>query len=84
MAAACTVDEIEKKLEIELSDSNADTIGGVLLVSSGHIPTVSENTVLADHEVTVLEADQKRIRRVLIRRLRPEEIAEISDEEKPA
>jgi CBS domain containing-hemolysin-like protein len=82
--AACTVDEIEKKLEIELSDSNADTIGGVLIEKLGHIPTVSENTVLADHEVTVLEADQKRIRRVLIRRLRPEEIAEISDEEKPA
>ena len=82
--AACTVDEIEKKLEIELSDLNADTIGGVLIQTLGHIPTVSENAVLGNHEVTVLEADPTRVRRVRIRRLKPEEIAKVSDEQKPA
>lgn len=77
--AACTVDEIEKKLEIELSDSNADTIGGVLMEMLGHIPTVSENAILGEHEVTVLEADPTRVRRVRIRRLKPDEIAEASE-----
>jgi CBS domain containing-hemolysin-like protein len=46
----------------------------------GHIPTVSENAVLGEHEVTVLEADPTRVRRVRIRRLKPDEIAEISDQ----
>ncbi|HEX9665961.1 MAG TPA: hemolysin family protein [Thermodesulfobacteriota bacterium] len=82
--AACTVDEIEKKLEIELSDSNADTIGGVLIEMLGHIPTVNESAVLGEHEVTVLEADPTRVRRVRIRRLRRDEIAEVSDGEKRA
>jgi CBS domain containing-hemolysin-like protein len=80
--ATCTVDEIEKKLEIELSDSDADTIGGVLMEMLGHIPTVNENAILGEHEVTVLEADPTRVRRVRIRRLKPEEIAEISEEVK--
>ncbi len=80
--AACTVDDVEKKLEIELSDLNADTIGGVLIQRLGRIPTVSEKAILGEHEVTVLEADPTRVRRVRIRKLRPEEIAEIANEEK--
>ncbi|HEX9830888.1 MAG TPA: hemolysin family protein [Thermodesulfobacteriota bacterium] len=80
--AASTIDEIEKKLGIELSDSDADTIGGVLIERFGYIPTANENITLGQHEITILEAEPTRIRRVLIRRLKPEEIAEVAVEEK--
>jgi CBS domain containing-hemolysin-like protein len=80
--AASTIDEIEKKLGIELSDSDADTIGGVLIESFGYIPTANEKITLGQHEITVLEAEPMRIRRVLIRRLKPDEIGAVTEDQK--
>ena len=67
--ASCSVDEITRKLILELPATNSDTIGGVVIERSGHIPVVGEKLILGNHEITVLEADPTRIRRVLFQRL---------------
>ncbi|MGH7884566.1 MAG: hemolysin family protein [Thermodesulfobacteriota bacterium] len=80
VAASCTVDEIEKRLGIELSDRNADTIGGVLIEEFGHIPEINEKIIMENYEYTVLEAEPKRIIRVKIREIKPQELEEILEE----
>ncbi len=78
--ASCTVDEIKKRLQIEVSNKNADTIGGVLTEEFGHIPEIGEKIVVDKHEYKVLEAQPKKIVRMEIRKLSPDELEEIANE----
>lgn len=70
--ATCTVDDIAKKLEIELPRTYADTIGGVVIEQIGYIPAKGEKILVGRHEITVLESEPTRVRRVLIKGLNPE------------
>lgn len=76
--ASCTVDLVGKMLEIEVSDKNADTIGGVLIEEFGHIPDVGEIIVVDNHEYKVLDAEPKRIKKLGIRKLNTDEIEKIA------
>jgi CBS domain containing-hemolysin-like protein len=68
--ATCPVDEILKKLEIELPHTNAGTIGGLVIEQIGHIPAKGEKVVFGRYEITVLEAEPTRVQRLLLKRLK--------------
>ncbi len=71
LSARMPVDEAESKFEVTLKgeDDEFDTIGGLVFSLLGHVPTVGE---VARHsasklEFEVIEADPRRIKRVLVR-----------------
>ena len=68
--AMCPVNEAVRKLQIELPETTADTIGGVVIEKLGYIPVEGEKVVFGHHEITVLEAEPTRIQRVLIKKLK--------------
>lgn len=67
--ATCTVQEIQKKLDITFTDISSETIGGVLTESLEHIPEINERIKIGDYEFTVLESDPMRVKRVLINKI---------------
>ncbi len=71
--AACTVHEIQKKLDITFTGISSETIGGVLTESFEHIPEINEKIIIGDYEFTVLESDTMRVKRVLINKINSSE-----------
>jgi len=71
--AACTVHEIQKKLDLTFTGISSETIGGVLTESFEHIPEINEKIIIGDYEFTVLESDTMRIKRVLINKINSSE-----------
>ena len=61
--ASSVIGELIKKLSIELAETWADTIGGVVIDKLGRIPQKSEKVPFADFEITVIDAEPKRINR---------------------
>jgi CBS domain containing-hemolysin-like protein len=70
--AICPLDEIISKFNIELPETNADTIGGVLIEQFGHIPRAKEKIIIGSYLFKVIEAEPVRIRRISIKKLKPE------------
>ncbi len=68
--AMCPVDEVEKKLQLELPETTADTIGGVVIEQIGHIPAKGEKVAIGHHEITVIQAEPTRVQRVLIKKFK--------------
>lgn len=61
------VDLVTKGCLVEIpNDIRADTIGGVMIEILGHIPKEGERVQIGKHALTVLEASQTRIQKVLI------------------
>ena len=64
--AVCPVDKVVEVCAIELPDTEADTIGGVVTDLLGHIPNPGEDVRVGRHKITVLDAEPTRVLRVLI------------------
>jgi len=77
--AICPIDEIVKKFDIELPETNADTIGGVLIEQFGHIPRVKEKIIIGCYLFKVIEAEPVRIRRISIKKIKPEKNAKAAE-----
>lgn len=84
--AKTRVDDLEKALELSLysceeEEDDFDTIGGLIFAQMGRVPEVGD---IAEHpagiRMEVLEADDRRIRRVRLTRLSEEELAETNEE----
>lgn len=59
------IDELNDLLEIELPESDDfDTVGGLVFTRLGRIPEVGEVLALEGVDVAVLEADERRVKRV--------------------
>ena len=71
--ATMSIYDLEKTLGVELpeDDGGYESVGGLLLERSGHVPVQNERVVVGDLEFVVRDADRKRVRRVeVIRRPR--------------
>jgi CBS domain containing-hemolysin-like protein len=66
--AICSVAEVRDQLRIDLPESDANTIGGLIVERIGRIPTAGEKAKLGPHEVSILEAEPTRIRMVLFKK----------------
>lgn len=78
--ATCPVADVMNELSIDLPESDANTIGGLVVERIGRIPTTNEKVMLGHHEVTVLEAEPTRILMILFKigDLDEDEIADTS------
>ncbi len=62
--AMCPLDDLLEQCHVEIPEITADTTGGLMVELLGHIPQVGEKIRLGHHELTVLDAEPTRVRRV--------------------
>jgi CBS domain containing-hemolysin-like protein len=68
--ALCPLDELVEACHLELPpDVTSDTTGGLIVELMGHIPQPGEKVRLGRHELTVLDAESTRVRRVEVQEL---------------
>jgi CBS domain containing-hemolysin-like protein len=66
------VGKIERLLDLEIEDDDFTTIAGLVINESGRVPPPGTQLTFRGLEVEVLEADDRRIGRLRLRRLQPE------------
>lgn len=69
--ALTPVEEFNEYFHSDFSDEEADTIGGLVLRTLGHIPERDESVSMAPFNFTVLNADSRQIRLLKVRRQGP-------------
>jgi CBS domain containing-hemolysin-like protein len=72
--ARLTIDEVNELLEVELSEDEAyDTLAGYIAAYCGHIPQKGESGWTDVLEFDILEADQRRVEKLKVRKLSEDE-----------
>jgi len=75
--AACSLEEFSYRCGVEVPETpQVDSVGGILTEMLHHIPRVGEVARLGQHRITVLEAEPRRVTRVLVERLSPRSVTE--------
>ncbi|MEE2710677.1 MAG: hemolysin family protein [Gemmatimonadota bacterium] len=75
--ASCPVERVIDAIDFEIpGDINADTMAGVIIGVMGHIPQQGEEVVVGHHRLTVLEAEPRRVLRLLIEQVSEKETDE--------
>ena len=68
MPARTRLDEVEEVLGVELPDNGTyETVGGFLIASLGKIPATGDRFAVNGFDFTVLDADERRIKRLRVR-----------------
>ena len=70
--AKINLDDLVEILEIDFHEDDVETLGGFLFSLFGDVPSVNEKVEYEGYIFTVLEADERRIDRVNIQRLKLE------------
>ncbi len=68
LPASVEIPKIEKIFGIEIDEDEVTTIAGLVISETGYVPKVGEKVRLHGLEVEILEADEKRLNRLKIRR----------------
>jgi CBS domain containing-hemolysin-like protein len=69
----CPVDELVEQCHVQIPEGMAaDTTGGLVVELLGHLPEPGEKLRIGRHDVTVIEAEPTRVRRVELIDLEPE------------
>ena len=63
-----SVDDMAKRLGVTIESQGFETVAGYVLARLGRVPQVGENFDIDDVNVSVLEAERRRVRRVRLRR----------------
>lgn len=66
--ARLEIEKLEEQLNVQLPRGDFESVGGVIIHLLGRIPQVKEKISLGDLEITIQEADQRKIDKVLITR----------------
>ncbi|MGD0898137.1 MAG: hemolysin family protein [Thermoguttaceae bacterium] len=73
------IDDLNERLGLALpEDAEFDTVGGFVFSELGHVPVAGEQLVWRNVQITVLEATRRRIERVRIETLPPDQPPVIS------
>jgi CBS domain containing-hemolysin-like protein len=68
--ALCNLDDLVEQCHIEIpQDVTSDTAGGLMVELLGHIPVPGEKIRLGNYELTVLDAEPTRVRRLEVQEL---------------
>lgn len=67
--ALTPIEDFNEYFELNLSDEEFDTIGGLVIKSFGHLPSRGERTAFGDFEFEIIRADKRRVHLVQMRRL---------------
>jgi len=63
------IGEMAERLGVEIEDGGFETVGGFVLARLGRVPAVGERFEIDGLDVTILEAERRRIHKVRVRRL---------------
>jgi len=68
--ASTPLEEVDRRIGLSLGGDGdrTQTLGGAIVRALGRIPSTGERFRLAEHELTVVDAEPSRIRRVLVQR----------------
>jgi CBS domain containing-hemolysin-like protein len=75
------IGKIERLFDMEIEDDDFTTIAGLVVNESGRVPAAGEGLTIRGLEVEVLEADERRILRLRVRKAQDEEAAEVDHQE---
>jgi CBS domain containing-hemolysin-like protein len=73
--ARLEIKELERHFDLEIAERDYESVGGLIIHLLGRVPKVGEKIYYLDLEITVLDADNRRVRR-----LRIEKMAELPPE----
>jgi CBS domain containing-hemolysin-like protein len=66
--AVAHVDELESLFGVEFEERDFDTVGGLVVSTFGRVPYEGESVVVQGLRIEVIQADQRRVHKVRIRR----------------
>jgi putative hemolysin len=66
------IGKIERLFDLEIEADDFTTIAGLVINESGKVPVMGERLTFRGLEVEVLEADERRIGRLLLKKSVPE------------
>jgi CBS domain containing-hemolysin-like protein len=70
--AACPLDVLSEQIGMELPETDAETVGGLILDLLGRLAKTGDSVEVAGHRITVVRADPTRIRKVRIEPIKQE------------
>jgi len=73
VSGAAKVEEIEDLFDVELADDDFITVSGLVAQALGRLPTKGERLIIGRLIVDVLDVDQKRIKKLRMRKAADEE-----------
>ena len=77
--ALTTINEFNSFFSVELSDSEYETIGGLVLHAFGHVPKRNDSIKIAGFYIKILRADERKIQLMRINKLTQDAPVSISD-----
>jgi len=75
------IGKIERIFDMEIEDDDFTTIAGLVINESGTVPAAGERLMMRGLEVEVLEADERRILRLRVRKAPEEDTSEMDHQE---
>ncbi len=79
LSGRADIDDINEALGAAFPSEDADTLGGLLLSATGHMPSEGEEVRIGDFLFTIRKVDQRRIMLVHARRVPPQEDGEADE-----
>ena len=76
--ASTEIGKIERLFDMEIEADDFTTIAGLVINESGQVPAVGETLAIRGLEVEVLEADERRINRLRVKKALKENASEVS------
>ncbi|HET6861853.1 MAG TPA: hemolysin family protein [Pyrinomonadaceae bacterium] len=76
--ASTEIGKIERLFDMEIEADDFTTIAGLVINESGKVPRVGERLTIRSLEVEVLEADDRRINRLRVKKAQHENASEVS------
>jgi CBS domain containing-hemolysin-like protein len=64
--ASCPLDVLAETLEMEIPETDAETVGGLVLDRLGRLATPGDSVEINGYRLTVLRADPTRIRKIRV------------------
>ncbi len=78
VSGSTEIGKIERLFDMEIEDDDFTTIAGLVINEAGKVPTAGEKLTFRGIEVEVLEADERRIGRLRLKRATDENLNEMS------
>jgi putative hemolysin len=75
------IGKIERLFDMEIEDDDFTTIAGLVINESGRVPAVSERLTIRGLQVELLEADERRILRLRVRKAPEEDASKVDHKE---
>ena len=66
--ARLEIEEFEHFFNLKIEEKNYETVGGLIIFLLERVPSIGEKIIFQGLEMTIIDADNRRIRRLLVER----------------